>query len=126
MPRPSVRVEVAARAIGNQLVVWRKLQGLTAVQVSERAGISRSTLRKIEVGDTGVGLQAFLSVARALGVLDALVKAADPYETDLGRARSDESLPKRVRRRSRSASTSNSAARPSQSAILTSTSVMDD
>jgi hypothetical protein len=37
-------------------------------------------------------------VARALGVLDRVVGAFDPYETDLGRARADEVLPKRVRR----------------------------
>jgi hypothetical protein len=30
-------------------------------------------------------------------VLDAIVTATDPYETDLGRARADERLPKRVR-----------------------------
>ena len=97
MPRPSSRVNAAAKSIGEQFVAWRKLQGLTAVQVSERAGISRNTLRRIETGDTGVGLQAFLSVARALGVLEAVVTATDPYETDLGRARADEMLPKRVR-----------------------------
>lgn len=97
MPRPSSRVKAAAVSIGEQLVAWRKLQGLTAVQVSERAGISRATLRRIETGDAGVGFQAFLSVARALGVLEAVVTATDPYETDLGRARADEVLPKRVR-----------------------------
>lgn len=97
MPRPSSRVQAAATSIGEQFVAWRKLHGLTAVQVSERAGISRNTLRRIETGDTGVGVQAFLSVARALGILEAVVKATDPYETDLGRARADEVLPKRVR-----------------------------
>ncbi|GID25546.1 helix-turn-helix domain-containing protein [Paractinoplanes brasiliensis] len=98
MPRPSVRVSAAAKSIGEQFTAWRKLQGLTAEQVSERAGISRTTLRRVENGDTGVGVQALLSVARALGVLDAIVTATDPYETDLGRARADEALPKRVRR----------------------------
>ena len=62
MPCPSARVTAAARTIGEQFAAWRKLQGLTAVQVSERAGISRNTLRRVETGDTGVGLQAFLSV----------------------------------------------------------------
>jgi transcriptional regulator with XRE-family HTH domain len=99
MSRPvSLRVTTAARSIGEQLVAWRKLQGLTTVQVADRAGISRNTLRRIETGDAGVSLQAFLSVARALGVLDAVVTATDPYETDLGRARADETLPTRVRR----------------------------
>lgn len=99
MSRPvSSRVKAGAVSIGEQLVAWRKLHGLTAVQVAERAGISRGTLRRVEVGDAGVSMQAFLSVARALGVLDAVVTALDPYETDLGRARVDEILPKRVRR----------------------------
>lgn len=99
MGRPTpVRVKAAAVSIGEQLVAWRKLQGLTAAQVAERAGIARGTLRRIETGDPGVNLEAFLGVARALGVLDSIVTATDPYETDLGRARADEALPKRVRR----------------------------
>jgi transcriptional regulator with XRE-family HTH domain len=98
VPRPvSSRVQAGAVSIGEQLVVWRKLHGLTAAQVAERAGISRGTLRRVEVGDAGVSLQAFLSVARALGVLESVVTALDPYETDLGRARADEILPRRVR-----------------------------
>jgi transcriptional regulator with XRE-family HTH domain len=99
MTRPvSARVKSGAASIGEQLVAWRKLQGLTAAQVAERAGIARNTLRRVETGDAGVSMQAFLSVARALGVLEAVVTALDPYETDLGRARADEALPKRVRR----------------------------
>jgi transcriptional regulator with XRE-family HTH domain len=98
MTRPaSPRVKAAAASLGEQFVAWRKLQGLTAAQVAERAGISRNTLRRIETGDTGASLLAFLSVARAVGVLEAVVTATDPYETDLGRARADEILPKRVR-----------------------------
>lgn len=99
MPRPtSVRVKTAATSIGEQLTAWRKLQGLTTTQLAERAGINRATLRRIETGDSGVRLVAFLNVAQALGLLDAIVTATDPYETDLGRARADEILPKRVRR----------------------------
>ncbi|WP_197683454.1 helix-turn-helix domain-containing protein [Jiangella alkaliphila] len=90
-------MRAAAQGIGAQLVAWRKLQGLTAAQLSERAGIARGTLRRIETGDPGVSLEAFLGVARALGILEAIVTATDPYETDLGRARADEVLPKRVR-----------------------------
>lgn len=98
MSRPvSSRVKAGAASIGEQLVAWRKLNGLTAAQVADRAGIARNTLRRIETGDPGVSLQAFLSVARSLGLLDAIVTATDPYETDLGRARADEVLPKRVR-----------------------------
>lgn len=99
MSRPTpAKVSAAAISMGEQLAAWRKLQSLTAVQVAERAGIGRSTLTKIESGDAGVSFAAVLKVARALGILEALVAATDPYETDLGRARADEALPMRVRR----------------------------
>lgn len=94
----SARTRRAAAVIGEHLVTWRKLQGLTAQQVSERANISRPTLRRVEHGDSGVSMEAVLQVARALGQLDRIVAALDPYETDLGRARADALLPQRVRR----------------------------
>jgi len=65
--------------------------------VADRAGISRDTLRSLEKGETTVGIDVFLNVARVLGTLDRVVEALDPYETDLGRARADQILPKRVR-----------------------------
>lgn len=99
MPRPvTVRVRRAAHELGDHVATWRKLQGLTAEQLAERAGISRGTLRRLEQGDPAVGVGVVLSVVRALGQLDRFVESLDPYETDLGRARSDQVLPKRVRR----------------------------
>ena len=92
------RVRRAGQDIGGQLAVWRTLQDLTAQQVAERAGISRDTLRRLEHGEVGVSLETVLGVARALGALDRLVEAFDPWQTDLGRARATASLPQRVRR----------------------------
>lgn len=87
----------AAETIGEHLRTWRKLHHLTAAQVAERAGINRDTLGRLERGETTVGMDVLLNVARALGVLDALVISVDPYETPLGRARADQALPQRVR-----------------------------
>lgn len=99
MRRPSpIKVRRAAEQIGEHVVTWRKLQGLTAEQVCQRAAISRPTLRKVESGDPSVTLETFLNVLRALGQLDVLPNALDPYETEFGRARSDQLLPARVRR----------------------------
>lgn len=92
------RTTRAAIAVGEHLRTWRKLQNLTAEQVAERAGINRNTLSRLERGETTVGMDVLLNVARALGVLDSLVGALDPYETPLGRARADQALPQRVRR----------------------------
>jgi hypothetical protein len=42
-------------------------------------------------------MENVLRVARALGVLDQIAAAMDPYATDVGRLRSEEQLPQRVR-----------------------------
>lgn len=91
-----VAVSRALRVLGTHASNWRKLQGLTAAQVAERAGISRDTLRAIEQGKGTASTENLLRVLRVLGILDRVVTAADPYQTDVGRLRSDEILPKRV------------------------------
>jgi transcriptional regulator with XRE-family HTH domain len=88
----------AASEIGQQLAAWRKLRGLTAQQLAERAGTTRQSIGRLEHGDLAVGLDIFLNVCRGLGVLDDVVRATDPYETAFGRARADQALPQRVRR----------------------------
>jgi transcriptional regulator with XRE-family HTH domain len=96
MRRPSAKTVRAARQLGENLATWRKLQNLTAEQLADRAGTSRVTLSKLEHGDSGVGIGVVLEVLRALGQLDDVVRATDPYETDLGRLRSTETLPQRI------------------------------
>lgn len=94
-PRPIQRAEAS---IGGDLRTWRLLQRLTVQQVADRAGVSGRTVRRLEDGQ-GVSLENVLRVARALGVLEQLATALDPYESDVGRLRADESLPLRVRPR---------------------------
>jgi transcriptional regulator with XRE-family HTH domain len=84
------------RRMGEDLATWRRLRRLTAAQVADRAGISRHTVMRLENGE-GATMENLLRVARALGVLDQLVGAIDPYQTDVGRLRSEEALPQRVR-----------------------------
>jgi transcriptional regulator with XRE-family HTH domain len=92
-------VSRALRGVADDLVAWRKLRGLTQIQVAERAGISEGTLRRLEDGHGGISLENLLRILRALGILEKLPRALDPYETDLGRLRAEERLPKRVRPR---------------------------
>ena len=98
-PRPSAppQVQRALRAIAGDLVAWRKLSGLTQAQLADRAGISVNTLRRLENGEGGITLENLLRVLRVLGVLENVMRAFDPYETDVGRSRADEALPQRVR-----------------------------
>lgn len=90
-------VREAVTHIGADLQTWRKLQGLTTAQVADRAGLSRATVELLERGHPS-SLETYLRIARALGVLDRVTQATDPYETDVGRLRADEHLPSRVRR----------------------------
>lgn len=85
------------RDLGEQLVAWRKLQRLTQAIVAERAYISRTTLRKLEQGDSSVGMEHFLDVLRALGCLKYLLDGLDPFDTPVGRHCAIEQLPERVR-----------------------------
>ncbi len=87
------------RDISDDLVAWRKLRGLTQVQLAERAGISVGTVRRLEKADGGISLENLLLILRGLGLTDILPQALDPFETDLGRLRAEERLPQRVRAR---------------------------
>jgi transcriptional regulator with XRE-family HTH domain len=91
-----IAVVSGQRRIGEDLATWRRLRRLTASQVADRAGISRHTVMRLENGE-GASMGNVLRVARALGLLDLLVAALDPYGTDEGRLRSQEALPERVR-----------------------------
>jgi transcriptional regulator with XRE-family HTH domain len=94
-----VPVQRALRVLGEHVRAWRKLRGLTAAQVADRAGIGRDALRALETGAGGISLEKTLRVARALGVMDQLIDVIDPYDSDIGRLRADEQLPQRVRPR---------------------------
>jgi transcriptional regulator with XRE-family HTH domain len=82
---------------GEHLRGWRMVLGLTAQQVSERAGITRDTLRKIEAGNPSAGFGNVAQVLRALGVLDQVVSAVDPLASDIGRLRAGRLATKRAR-----------------------------
>jgi transcriptional regulator with XRE-family HTH domain len=87
----------ATRGLAEDVTAWRKLRGLTQAQLADRSNIARATLARFEQGDGGISLDSLLRVLRALGILENLTKALDPYESDVGRLRSNEELPQRVR-----------------------------
>lgn len=96
--RPSPpAVKRATRGLVEDVTRWRKLRGLTQAQLADRAGIARATLARFEQGDGGISLDSLLRVLRALGILENLTRALDPYESDVGRLRAGEELPRRVR-----------------------------
>jgi len=80
------------RDFGANLRRWRKVNGMSAVQVAERAFITRQTLRNIENGTGTARMDSLFAVLTVLGVEGLLVDAADPYNNNAGRRRIDDIL----------------------------------
>ena len=97
MKKTTRSVQNAFAEIGESLKTWRILYELKATQVADRAGISLGTLHKIEKGDPTISTAALLEVIRSLGLLESMIESLDPLNSDLGRARINDNLPRRIR-----------------------------
>lgn len=62
--------------MGENIKLARKRRKLTAIQVSERADIVRTTLYQIEKGNPSVSIGAYFNVLRVLGLQDDFLKLA--------------------------------------------------
>lgn len=76
--------------LGENIKLARKRRRLTTVQVSERAGIDRSTLYEIERGNSSVSLGAYFNTLRVLGLQDDFLKLA--ADDEFGRKLQDMEL----------------------------------
>ena len=91
------RIDRQITELGGHIHGWRMVLGLTAQQVAERADITRDTLRKIESGNPNVSFNSVAQVLRAPGLLDRVVDAVDPLNSDIGRPRADRLTRRRAR-----------------------------
>lgn len=73
--------------LGENIKLARKRRKFTQVLVSERTGISRVTLRKIENGDPSVSIGYYVAVLGVLGLVEDLTKVA--LDDELGRKLQD-------------------------------------
>jgi transcriptional regulator with XRE-family HTH domain len=62
--------------------------------VAERAFTSRSTLQRVEAGDTNVSIGIYASVLQALGLLEGLGQLAGISNDPVGQALASAALPK--------------------------------
>ena len=76
--------------LGENIRLARLRRDLSSEQVSERAGISRSTLIKIERGDEGVAMGNYFRVLAILGLEKDLLEIAK--DDELGRILQDAKL----------------------------------
>jgi len=76
--------------VGENIKLARKRRKLTTIQVSERAGIDRTTLYHIERGNGSVSMGAYFNTLRVLGLQDDFLKLA--ADDSYGRKLQDLSL----------------------------------
>ena len=93
---PPAAVRRALRKLGADIRDARRRRRLPMAVVAERAFTSRSTLQRVEAGDTGVSVGIYASVLQALSLLDGLSQIADIGNDPVGQALASAELPKRV------------------------------
>jgi len=93
---PPAAVRRALRKLGADIQDARRRRRLPMAVVAERAFTSRSTLQKVEAGDTNVSVGIYAGVLQALGLLDALSQIADIGNDPVGQALASAALPKHV------------------------------
>lgn len=86
----SPTLETVLKELGENIRLARLRRKITTTMLAERAGMTRTTLRKVENGDSGVTLGAYASVLFCLGLeKDILLIGKDDI---LGRKLQDLSL----------------------------------
>lgn len=62
------RLRKLSSGLGQRIVVARTARNITQAQMAERAGVSRTTLSKLEAGDASVSLGTLVQVLAILGL----------------------------------------------------------
>jgi transcriptional regulator with XRE-family HTH domain len=73
--------------LGDNIKLARKRRNYTQSLISERTGLSRLTIRKIEAGDSKVSLGHYVAVLSVLGLVEDFAKVAS--DDELGRKLQD-------------------------------------
>jgi transcriptional regulator with XRE-family HTH domain len=101
---PPAAVQRALRKLGADIHDARRRRRLPMAVVAQRAFTSRSTLQRVEAGDTSVSIGIYAGVLQALGLLDGLSQIADIGSDSVGQAMASAALPKHVHLRSKARS----------------------
>jgi transcriptional regulator with XRE-family HTH domain len=82
MPRKISKTENWPTLVQERLTVWgrcintqRKRQRITVADLCSRVGVSRATLLRLEKGDPGAGVGAYLTALLVLGIFDQVAPA---------------------------------------------------
>lgn len=94
LPIPVIK---ALRKLGQDINDARRRRRITVELMAQRAGLSRSTIGKIEKGDPTTSMGGYVVVLFVLGMEKRLSDLVDSMHDIVGRRLEDENLPQRVR-----------------------------
>jgi len=104
--RSTIPIQVAERTkeLGYRVRLARTRRGLSIAEVADKAGINRNTLNALELGKSGIGLGACVTVLWALGLDKTLDAVAHPDADTHGKTLEASRRPARVRKSKKSKS----------------------
>lgn len=79
---------VELKKLARNIKIARKRRNLSLTELSNRSGVSRPSLTRIEKADETVGIGKYLNVLSVLGLLDGIAMIADP-SSDFSQARKE-------------------------------------
>jgi transcriptional regulator with XRE-family HTH domain len=85
------------RKLGRDIRDARRRRRIPLAIVAGRASISRTTLIKLEKGDTGVAMGIYATVLFVLGLAERIADLADAKSDSVGLQLEEEHLPQRIR-----------------------------
>ena len=94
IPLPALH---ALAKLGRDIHDARRRRRIPTALFAERASISRTTLHKVERGDTGVSAGAYAKALFVLGMERRLADLVDPRHDTVGLELEEDRLPKRIR-----------------------------
>ena len=104
MPRQNVTahsspaaVVDALRRLGENVETARTRRRMRQVDLAEKTGLARLTLRRIEAGSPTTSIGAYFAVLWALGLERELVDLASPDRDEEGKTLEEARQPRRVR-----------------------------
>ncbi len=87
----------ALRKLGEDINHARRRRRVPLALMAQRAGLSRSTIGKVEKGDPSASMGAYAAVLFVLGMDKRLRDLVDSMHDLIGRRLEDENLPQRIR-----------------------------
>lgn len=104
MPRSNLTEATVPRAVaqslarlGANIATARKRRGIRQQDLADRAGVTRVTLRRVEVGHPNTGIGAYFATLWAMGLDAEIVNLGSPDRDEEGKTLELGRLGKRVR-----------------------------